>query len=88
MPGGAGLRLTTAKFYSPRGENLAKVGVRPDVLIKKTEPTQLAWQPSGKNGRSRAAYKPAIGNRGPDIDDPELKAAIDVLARQVQLTGR
>ncbi len=29
-----GLRLTTAKFYSPRGHTLGKIGVRPDVLVE------------------------------------------------------
>lgn len=28
-----GLRITTAKFYSPRGQNLAKVGLRPDIEV-------------------------------------------------------
>jgi carboxyl-terminal processing protease len=28
-----GLRVTTAKFYSPRGQNLAKVGLRPDIEV-------------------------------------------------------
>jgi carboxyl-terminal processing protease len=28
-----GLRLTTAKFYSPRGDTLSKIGVQPDVLV-------------------------------------------------------
>ena len=34
---GTGLRLTTAKFYSPKGRNLAKVGVRPHVTVKRTD---------------------------------------------------
>lgn len=29
-----GLRLTTAKFYSPKGRTLGKVGVKPDVLVE------------------------------------------------------
>ena len=29
----SGLRLTTAKFYSPAGHNLSKVGVRPDIDV-------------------------------------------------------
>ena len=33
MPNGAGLRLTTAKFFSPRGHNFSEVGVRPDVAV-------------------------------------------------------
>ena len=28
-----GLRVTTAKFYSPRGQNLAKIGLRPDIEV-------------------------------------------------------
>jgi len=33
MPDGAGLRLTTAKFYSPNGNNYTKVGVKPDLMV-------------------------------------------------------
>ena len=29
----SGLRLTTARFYSPNGHNLAKVGVEPDISV-------------------------------------------------------
>ena len=36
--GSAGLRLTTAKFYSPNGHTLGKVGVNPDVVVN--EPTR------------------------------------------------
>jgi carboxyl-terminal processing protease len=31
--GGAGVRLTTAKFYSPSGRPYSRVGVEPDVLV-------------------------------------------------------
>ena len=31
--GEAGLRLTTAKFYSPSGQTLGKIGVRPDINV-------------------------------------------------------
>ena len=34
---GTGLRLTTAKFYSPEGRNLAKVGVRPHIAVKRND---------------------------------------------------
>ncbi|MEX2286583.1 MAG: S41 family peptidase [Planctomycetaceae bacterium] len=29
-----GLRLTTAKFYSPKGDNLSKIGVEPDFVVE------------------------------------------------------
>ena len=32
-----GLRLTTAKFYSPNGHTLGKIGVRPDVPVEEEE---------------------------------------------------
>ena len=31
---GGGVRLTTAKFYSPNGDTLGKIGVKPDLVIK------------------------------------------------------
>jgi len=34
---GAGLRLTTAKFYSPSGQPISNIGVKPDVLVHQTE---------------------------------------------------
>jgi carboxyl-terminal processing protease len=34
--GGAGMRLTTAKFYSPNGHPFAHVGVEPDILVRQT----------------------------------------------------
>lgn len=34
---GTGLRLTTARFFSPRGKNLSKVGVRPHVSVQRTD---------------------------------------------------
>jgi carboxyl-terminal processing protease len=33
---GAGVRLTTAKFYSPSGHPISHVGVQPDVVVQKT----------------------------------------------------
>jgi carboxyl-terminal processing protease len=31
---GGGVRLTTAKFYSPNGDTLSKIGVKPDVAVE------------------------------------------------------
>jgi C-terminal processing protease CtpA/Prc len=32
----AGVRLTTAKFYSPKGKPCAQVGVEPDLVVRTT----------------------------------------------------
>jgi carboxyl-terminal processing protease len=37
LHGNCGLRLTTAKFYSPNGHTLGKIGVRPDIEVPEPE---------------------------------------------------
>ena len=34
LPGGAGLRLTTAKYYTPSGKSIQALGISPDVEVK------------------------------------------------------
>ena len=64
---GTGLRLTTAKFYSPNGHTLGKVGVRPDVVV--TEPD-----------KHRTFFRaPTDLNVEEDTD---LQKALDVLRKQ------
>lgn len=41
LPRGDGaFKLTTARYYTPRGRNIDKVGIEPDVEVKEPEPTQ------------------------------------------------
>ncbi len=41
----SGLRLTTAKFYSPHGHTLGKIGVKPDFELKAPSPTRQFFLP-------------------------------------------
>jgi carboxyl-terminal processing protease len=34
LSGGAGLRLTTAKYYTPKGRSIQGTGITPDILVK------------------------------------------------------
>jgi carboxyl-terminal processing protease len=61
----AGLKLTTAKFYSPRDRAYSEQGVRPDTEVRS------AARPTGPD-----ADLPAVGLGDPDRD-PVLRAAID-----------
>jgi carboxyl-terminal processing protease len=36
---GSGLRLTTAKYYTPRGESIHSVGVKPDIVVDVKPPS-------------------------------------------------
>ncbi|MHB8810301.1 MAG: S41 family peptidase [Desulfobulbaceae bacterium] len=38
MPDGAGLRLTTAKYYTPSGTSIQATGIRPDINVDFTPP--------------------------------------------------
>ncbi|MBX3441049.1 MAG: S41 family peptidase [Planctomyces sp.] len=40
LRGGGGVRLTTAKFYSPKGDTLGKIGVKPDLAIEAVAKSQ------------------------------------------------
>ena len=64
----SGLRLTTSKFYSPIGNNPAKVGVEPDVLV-----------PSP--GEHTTFFRGAPDDV--DVEhDADLSQAVSILARQ------
>jgi carboxyl-terminal processing protease len=38
LPGGAGMRLTTMRYYTPSGRSIQAQGIRPDVLIQSDKP--------------------------------------------------
>jgi len=37
---GAGLRLTTARYYTPSGRSIQAKGITPDILVKQTRPAE------------------------------------------------
>jgi len=80
MPDGTGLRLTTAKFYSPLGHNLTKIGVRPDRLVDMADA-------SLDTPESHTAFKnpPAHGLNG---DGPRAQAPERHLIVKSRLGGR
>jgi carboxyl-terminal processing protease len=69
----AGLKLTTAKFYSPRNQSYSEHGVEPDVTI------HTVARPAGENLIDQT--EPAFGD--PERD-PALERAIAVARRQPQ----
>ena len=62
-----GLRLTTAKFYSPRGRTLGKIGVKPDVAVKLSSTHRVNYRSSKVNVE----------------DDADIRAALQILRRQI-----
>ena len=82
MPGGAGLRLTTAKFYSPAGHNLTKVGVRPDV------PVEIADESLDAGDKHTVFRNPAAVRNGQNADGPHAQAPDRRLIVKSRLGGR
>jgi carboxyl-terminal processing protease len=39
LPGGAGLRLTTARYYTPSGDSIQATGITPDMIVPFEEPS-------------------------------------------------
>ncbi len=63
LPGGAGLRLTTMRYYTPSGRSIQAEGIRPDVLIQPATPiaaTDLVRE-RDLEGTSRRSKSPRRG---------------------------
>ncbi|HSN04050.1 MAG TPA: S41 family peptidase [Nitrospira sp.] len=58
---GSGLRLTTAKYYTPKGRSIQSTGITPDIVVKLPAPS------AGKDGKPAEkepdlkAVKPPVG---------------------------
>ncbi len=40
MPNGAGIRLTTARYYTPSGDSIQETGITPDMIVPFQEPSK------------------------------------------------
>ncbi|MAG33038.1 MAG: peptidase S41 [Deltaproteobacteria bacterium] len=43
LDGGAGLRLTTALYYTPAGRSIQEVGITPDLVVKQSDDPELGF---------------------------------------------
>jgi len=80
---GAGLKLTTARFYTPKGNSLESKGLMPDVIVdgfQSEEITAGSGSGAGANGGSGATIDED------EDDDPQLVAAVK-LAKQAHKTS-
>lgn len=70
---GSGLRLTTAKYYTPNGNMIHNVGITPDIIVKqeaKEHPDVM-----GKDSSKENTMSTEIDEK----DDVQLQRAIDIL---------
>ncbi len=69
---GAGIRLTTAKFYSPNGQPISKVGVSPDIVVRRAT--------SAADGQATSVGYRGIGRKADAALDRAVEAARQQMA--------
>ena len=83
---GSGLRLTTAKYFTPKGREIQGKGITPDVIVEENKASQ-AEDEQGKQTPPRNRRQIALP--GDDLsDDPQLQQAVDFLKAQVKQGGK
>ena len=78
---GSGLKLTTARYYTPSGNSLESKGIIPDVTVEVFAPEEIVV--GGGNGGGASPRNDATIKHG---DDPQLATAVK-LARQALHSG-
>ncbi len=67
---GSGLRLTTAKYYTPKGRSIQSTGITPDIIVKAQPPTVVAKAGEAKPGEKEGDQKQAKPAVMPGKDQP------------------
>lgn len=92
---GSGLRLTTAKYYTPRGESIHSIGIKPDIVVE-AKPVQVAQTTDAKAGKSSelssalTTNKPSGKDAGSNLEKPKEKDSTEseeneLIRKDVQL---
>lgn len=76
---GEGMRLTTARYYTPSGVTLHEKGVEPhvDIVMSPEEDQNIRLQRARRDVEDPAAFKERFGFA--PADDRQLQAALDIL---------
>ena len=78
---GSGLRLTTAKYYTPRGESIHSVGVKPDIVVEQPPITLDEEQKEESSPEEDARSSPEEGEASDKQEDLEA----ELMKKDVQL---
>jgi carboxyl-terminal processing protease len=80
---GSALKLTIARYYTPKGRSIQERGIRPDVWVEPMVPEKKAKHEPEKTERDLPHHlrneQGGEGPKGAVIDDFQLKMALDYL---------
>jgi carboxyl-terminal processing protease len=80
---GAGLKLTTARYYTPKGNSLESKGLVPDVKVSSFTPEEIVVGGKGGNDSGSGAG-PGVDATIDESDDPQLAAAVKIAKQAVR----
>ncbi|MCX8030484.1 MAG: S41 family peptidase [Thermodesulfovibrionales bacterium] len=75
---GSGLRLTTAKYYTPNGTMIHNVGITPDIIVKQ-DPKEHPEVKTKEILKDDKKAEETFSSEMDEKDDLQLQRAIDVL---------
>jgi carboxyl-terminal processing protease len=78
---GSGLKLTTARYYTPEGKSLESKGLIPDVRVDAFVPIEIVAGGSGSGGATTGSGDRIEAAASPD--DPQLAAAVQIARRSI-----
>ncbi|ABC80445.1 S41 family peptidase [Anaeromyxobacter dehalogenans] len=89
---GSGLKLTVARYYTPRHRSIQELGISPDVVVAETAPAVPAQPPPAERDlkrhlRNEAAPVPASIPAPAAPEDFQLRTALDYLRATDVLRG-
>jgi carboxyl-terminal processing protease len=93
LDGGAALRLTTARYYTPSGKSIQGTGITPDIVMESVPQAEGDRPGSGsrfrvreenlpghlKNDKEKTPEQPEAKTVPGTEDDPQVKRAVDLL---------
>jgi len=76
---GAGLRLTTAKYFTPKGRSIQGKGITPDVVAEVPKEPKEVKEPKDAAAKEKPAPQPSLDPLEELKKDVQLQKAIEVL---------
>jgi carboxyl-terminal processing protease len=78
---GSALKLTTARYYTPKGRSIQAEGIKPDIIVKYIKPKEDAdntawWEDRIKEKDLKGHIKPAKED-GTKVDEPQTQEEKD-----------
>lgn len=73
---GAGLKLTTARYYTPKGNSLESKGLTPDVKVDDFAAEEIVVSMGSGGGAGSGSGATIADAGGDEDDDPQLTAAV------------